>query len=138
MASHMPPNDLIWPSNDPQTTLKWPQMKFVTLLFKHILRFFQTFLRFCLNFFDILISILDLDFQIWDFRFWICSRILRFSDFEMFFLDIFWSFQYFVIAFERDDSQYFSTLKKVHDIFHFYSWFCDTRTYILTYIQTYT
>ena len=66
------------------------------------------------NFVDISISNLDLDFQILDLL--SDSQIsFTFSDFEMFFRDIFWSSQYLFIVLEREDQQYFSTylLKKI-------------------------
>ena len=101
---------------------------------------------------------MDFVYIFWDFfsstflifRFWISifrSRIsdlgfaIRFSDFEMFFRDIFWNFQYFYNIWTIESALFFYTFFWillqifVAEIFHFYIWFCDTRTHRLTPIK---
>ena len=99
-------------------------------------------LEFVSTFFEI--SILDLDFQILDLL--SDSQIsFRFSDFEIFFGDIFWSFQYFFYCIWTRGSailfyKLFLNFEFCHIffayIFYFYSWFCDTHTDTYTYTWT--
>ena len=97
-----------WSSYDPQMTFKLPSYdpnwNFWQVAKK--MDFLNTKFEMFFNFFDILI--LDLGSQILDLL--SDSQIsFIFSDFEMFFWDIFWSFQYFFTALEREHPQYFST-----------------------------
>ena len=87
-----------WPSNYPHTTINAISDTLIFLRFvsKKFQILFSTFLRFRFRISIFWSRISDLGFA------------LRFSDFEMFFRDIFWSFQYFFTAIERYDPQYFS------------------------------
>ena len=112
-STPIPPFPPKWPSNYPQMTPTEISDTFLKQFgdyFVIILRFLSKMFEFCSTF-----------LRFW-FRFWISifrSQILdllsysqisfRFSDFEMFFRDIFWSFKYFFTTLEREDPQYLYT-----------------------------